>query len=411
MIRVTDRYLQQTFIDNLTRSKKTLNDLQTKMATQKSISKPSDNPLGSARITRFQNQISDITTYTKNIDNGNNFLKSGITAMEGMQSEVQNILTNITSANSAANSDMLPSYAQKIDTALKSILQYANTDLDGKYLFAGTATSSVPFDTASWYGVSNSLGGDQKIKIANSAEQKINISGEELFYPVVSQKGSFDKNAAVGSTLQNSQVVADALGKEYTVQMTYTKTAAQQYTMQYEVRDSQNNAISSGTSQMAFDAVTGELKTLGGTAPAKIAVDLPAAKVNFLIDPTGMTEGSTSALQGSTSQKANILNVLSSVKERLASGLKPTDEQVALIQNFDSHILQKLSDAGGMQNRMDSMAEMMQTQELQLETLMSKESDVDVAKAAIEMQSAQYSTDLLYKTSAMLLPKSLLDYL
>lgn len=411
MIRVTDRYLQQTFIDNLTRSKKTVSDLQTKLATQKSISKPSDNPLSSARITRLGNQLSDINNYTKNIDNGNNFIKSTITAMEGMQSEIDTVLTEISSANNATNATMLPAFSQKVDASLKAILQYANTELNGKQLFGGTSTTSKPFAEATWYGTNNNLGGEQTIKIASNAEQKINTSGEELFYPVISQKGSFDKNAAVGSTIQNSQVVADPLGKEYTVQMTYTKTAAQQYSMQYEVRDAQNNSIATGNSQMVFDGTTGELKTMNGASPAKIAVDIPTVKVGFLIDATKFTEGSSASMEGTISQKANILNVLSSVKDRLAAGQKPTDAQATLIQNFNTHILQKLSDAGGMQNRMDSMSTMLETQQVQLENLLSKESDVDVAKATIEMQTAQYSTDLLYKTSAMLLPKSLLDYL
>lgn len=410
MLRVTDKYIQQTFLDNLTKSRKSLNDIQTKMASHQQVQKPSDSPLGTARINRLQNQISDITNYQDNIENGKNFLVTTSNTMETMESNIQSILTDLSTANSATNASNLSQFSQKIDTSIKSILQLANTEVDGKYLFAGTSTDTKPFTEGSYYAVTDNLGGEQKIKISANTEQKINMTGEEVFFPVIQETGSMDKNAAVGTTIQNIATVTDPSGNNFNVIVAYTKTAAGQYTMQYDVRDPNNVSVGSGSKTLAFDNA-GALQSVNGGQVSKFAVDIPGSKVGFVLDPTQLSEGASGSVTGVVSQKTNILNVLQSVKEQLASGKLPSDAQVKLIQDFDKYLLNKTSEAGGIQNRIESMSDMMSTQQVDLQQLLSKESDVDMAKAIIEMQSAQYSTDVMYKTSAMLLPKSLLDYL
>lgn len=411
-MRVTDSYLQNTFLSSLSRSRQSLTDLQTQLATQTKIQKPSDSPLSAARINRLQEQLQNIDTYSSNITNGQNYLNTTVTAMEGMQSETQNIITNLTTAANATNATTLASFGQKVKQSLQSLIQYANTEVDGKHVFSGTNTGSTPYDqSATWFGGTVDTSGTQSIRLSSSFEQKINVTADELFQSTVSQSGTLDKTSAIGSTTQNTAQIQDADGVKYSAVFTYTKTAANTYTMQYDIKDGGGATVSSTTQQLQFDATTGKLNSVNGAQPGRITVNDQAHKLSFSIDPTNLTETSTANVSAAVSQPTNILNTIQSIADKLTAGQMPTDAQIKLLNDFNDHMLQKLSDAGGMQNRLTSTTDMLQSQQTQLQDLLSKERDTDVAKTTIEMQTAQYTTDLLYKTSAMILPKSLIDYL
>jgi flagellin-like hook-associated protein FlgL len=70
-----------------------------------------------------------------------------------------------------------------------------------------------------------------------------------------------------------------------------------------------------------------------------------------------------------------------------------------------------MSEAGNIQNRLEDTQNMLQSQDLETRELLSKEKDVDMAAALIQLQNEQYSLELSYKVSSMILPMSLLDYL
>ncbi len=411
-MRITDSYLQNTFLSSLGYAKKTLVNLQTQVATGTKIQKASENPLSAARINRLQNQLQNISTYSKNIENGQSFLAATTTALDGMQTETQSIVDNLTYATNAANSSLLPSYGQKIKQSLQAIVQYANTQVDGKYAFGGTNSGTAPYSQdATWFGGGTDTSGSHSIKISSTTEQKINTTGEELFGSVVKQSGSLDRSAAIGTVSQNTTQIQNADGTVYNVAATYTKTGANAYSFQYEVKDAAGTVVSTATKQLAFDATTGKLQSVDGATPQKIAVEAKTAKISFTIDAADITEGNTASVSGSASQPTNMLNAIQAIVDDLNSGKLPSDAQLKLLNDFNARLLQKSSDAGSIQNRLTAASDMLQSQQLQVQDLLSSEKDTDKAKAAIELQAAQYTTEMLYKTSAMILPKSLIDYL
>jgi flagellin-like hook-associated protein FlgL len=169
--------------------------------------------------------------------------------------------------------------------------------------------------------------------------------------------------------------------------------------------------VSTGQQQLQFDATTGKLSTINGAAPQKITINDKTDKINFSIDASNLTEGTSGNVSSSLSQPTNILNAIQSIADTLSAGKLPTDAQENLLNDFNNRLLQKITQVGGVQNRLTDTSDMLTSQQTQLQDLLSKERDTDVAKASIDLQSAQYTTEMLYKTSAMILPKSLLDYM
>jgi len=416
-MRVPDGFLQFIYLRNLNNSKSYLAHLQEQITTQNKVNRPSDNPLSNARIMRLRQQISSNETYSYNINNGISMIEHSITSMEGIQNEIKNVLVDITAMNNATVDDELNSFASDIDAALNSILDLANTEYNNQYSFGGTDYSTKPFafnsDKTAVILNASDVGGEQKIRLSKSVLQKINITGKELFMPVLNQSGNLDSNALVGSTQNSSSKIYDGDGNEYTITVNYTKTADNTYDLSYSIVDSDSNIVSSETvNNLKFDSTTGKLISIDGKDPYDIKISVADKKINLVLDVDNLKEkGKATNFINSQSQKADIFNTLLSIKNKLLNGERPNETQINIIKEFNQHVLDKLSEAGNISNRLNSALDLLQNQKFELVSLLSTENDVDMAKALTDLESAQFSLDAGYKISSMILPRSLLDYL
>ncbi len=416
MIRVSDRNIQTTYLSILSKSKSDLATIQKQLVTQSKINKPSDEPLGTSRVLRMSGQIETFNTYEKNIDSGLAFIDNSSTALEGIKDEIQKVLKDLTEAQNATVSDNLPLYSDKIKSSLKAILDLANTSFDGMYLFGGSDNSTPPVGySASGNSIefkSSRIDGDHKIKISNYTEQKINMNAKELFASVVKNSGNLNSGAGIGDVSSVSSQIYNAEGVAYGLNINYTKTAANNYTMDYTILDPSSNVVSTGSATLEFNATTGALYRINGAIPNDLKITDETNKLNFVLDMQSLTEkNSPSAINSTLNQKADIFNVLKSVSEKLGIGQIPDINNIRLIQDFEKYLINKISELGSFRNRLSDTQELNQSQSLTLQELVSKEKDVDAAKLAIELQEKQYSLELTYKISSTLLPKSLLDYL
>ncbi|MFZ1292259.1 MAG: flagellar hook-associated protein FlgL [Melioribacteraceae bacterium] len=416
-MRVPDTILQINYMKNLSKNKSLLAEIQNQLTTQSKVNKPSDNPLSNSRIMRLQNQISNLDTYKSNIDYGLSMIDDSILSMESMQTTVQDVMVELTKLNSAIVTDQLDSFASSIDSALNILLDLANSSFNGQYNFGGTESGTKPFyyDKANNKVVLNNdhIGGDRYAKIASSITEKFNISGKDLFLSVVEQKGNLDSSAGIGVDQTTSNKIFDAEGNEYTLNLTYTSTAANTYDLNYNIVDKDSNIISSDTvSDITFNSTTGEFESINGDTFGEIKIQNSEKNIDFVLDLNSLKEKSTATNLNSTlNQKADIFNTLIGIKEKLLAGEKPTAEQQKIVSDFNQILLDKLSEAGGISNKLNSTKEILLNKEIELKDLLSSEKDVDVAKALLDLENSQYVLDVSYKISSMILPKSLLDYM
>jgi flagellar hook-associated protein 3 FlgL len=107
----------------------------------------------------------------------------------------------------------------------------------------------------------------------------------------------------------------------------------------------------------------------------------------------------------------DIFNKLIDIRDNLKNGIKPTTEDVKIIEDFSASVRNHLSEVGNVSNKLESSQEILKNQILTVEELISKESEVDLAAATIDLQNYDYSLQLSYKMSSMFLTRSLLDYI
>ncbi len=419
MKRISDLSFTNTYLNNVNLLKNQLSQLNTQISTGKKINRPSDSPTDTSQIIRMNNQLSQIDTYSNNIQNGQSFVNETTSAMESIQSEVVNVLTNLTSLQNPTNDSNLNSYADQIDQSFQSILNSANSEYDGKYIFSGTNQSGVPYglsaDGKSVEVKLNDVSGEQNIKLSPNILQKINMTGQEVFGTIVKQDGNIDVNSNVGDVISNQQNVYDAEGNKYTLNLNYTKTAANTYSLNYDILDSSNASIFStppAAKTIAFDPATGVINSIDGNSSLSFNVKDSSSKINFSIDISSLEEkNSPSSVSLSANQQNDIFNTLIIIRDNLKNGIKPTDEQVQTIKDFSTRLINNLATTGNIANQLTNTSDLITNQQANVEELLSQKQDVDVAKAVTNLQNMNYVLDMNYKLASMFLPQSILDYL
>ncbi len=418
-MRISDIMLSTDYVNNLTTAKNNVNSLQTQIATNKNILQPSDSPNGTANLIQWNSQLEQMNTYSSNIDSGTSFVQDTTDTMQSIQTEITGILTKLSDVNNPTNSTNLSNYADQINQSLQSILSLANTESGGKYVFGGTDFSAAPYgmnstNTAVNVQVSD-VSGAQKITTSQNIQQQINMSGTQVFGTIVNQNGSIDSGTALNSTVANTTTVYDNQGNPYTLKVNYTKTAADTYSMTYDVLDSTNTSVLSASppaETMVFNSSTGVLQTVNNKPPSPVQIKVGSKNIDFTLDPTSVTEKSgTTSLAFSANQKTDIFNTLIAIVNQLKSGQTPDQSLVQSVSSFNERILDNLAVAGNMTNQLSNTKSLLNNQQTQLNTMISNVQSLDVAKAAVNLQNQDNVLQMIYKMAAMVSTQSLLNYL
>lgn len=120
---------------------------QTKVATGRAITKPSDDPGQLPRLLALKRNASEIEQYGRNISEGKAVVSSASSALEEISSlliEAQE--KTVGGLNGTVNDRS--AVASEIDGILNQVIALANQKLGDRYLFGGTVTGRKPFAIA-----------------------------------------------------------------------------------------------------------------------------------------------------------------------------------------------------------------------------------------------------------------------
>jgi flagellar hook-associated protein 3 FlgL len=418
-MRISDLMISDNYLGNTNKIKDRISVLNKQILSGNKIEKPSDSPVGTSRLFRISDQMGQVETYQKNIQNSLAFLDETVFAMESIQSETQNLISKLTELQNPINQNNLDLYAGMIDNSLKIMLETANSKVDGKYVFGGTDYSDEPYGISAdnqSYQVNTDTSGKINVKFSQSVVQSINLPGLELFGTVVSARGLFNRADAVGTITNSTSTIYDNLGNEYQLQTNYQKTAANTYQMTYDIVDGTNTSVLTvppAAKLLEFNPLNGNLVSVdGSTSKLSFEINVPANRIQFTMDFKTLSESdSTTSLNTTVNQPTDIFNALKQISDDLKNGIVPDNDKIALVENFNSRLTSKQSEVGNTINQISSLENMLTQQSYNLQELAQNENGVDVAKAIVDLQNQDYLLQVSQKLGSILLPKTLLDYL
>ena len=418
-MRISDSMLNTNYLNNLNNIKNSVNTLQTQIATGNNIQQPSDSPTGISELLKWNSQLDQMKTYSSNIDTASSFVNDTTNAMQSIQNEVTTDLTQLTQVNnSTVDSTDLKNYANKIDQSIQTILGLANTQSDGKYIFGGTDNSTAPYsftNNNSAVVVNTDVSGSQVIRTSQNVFQRINTPGSEVFGTMVTENGNIDPSTTIGSSVTDQTNVYDTSGTQYTFKVNYSKTAANTYSMTYDIVDGSGASVLAqppAAKTFSFNPSNGSLQTVNGQSPTPIQVNIGSKNIYFTFDPTTVMQSTgASSLASSSNQKTDIFNTLIAVKNNLQSGIVPTSAQIQAITDFNNRLLDNIAKTGNAANQLTNSKDLLTNQQTQLTTMISNIQGIDVAKSAVNLQSQQNILQETYQMASMISNKTLLSYL
>jgi len=186
--RVTQESLSRTTLSNIKLNYKKMQEIQEKLSSGKQINRPSDDPSGTRKVLGLRAEDLQIQQFLDNTETA----KEQINYTSNTLESIQEIFTKIQQLAIQASDDTLGQSDRKItanelNELLESVLQNANTDNNGRYIFSGTKTLTSAF-TATRDSDGNILsvsynGNNEEIKyqIGPGTFIQINLPGGKLF--------------------------------------------------------------------------------------------------------------------------------------------------------------------------------------------------------------------------------------
>ncbi len=159
---------------------------QEQLATTKRINRISDDPAGARQAMRMRVESLSLGKYTDNLEKAGSFLDATDNALQEMGTVLDSAKgLAIQSANASQSAASRASLAASVDSLISRMVDLGNTVHDGRYLFAGTATTQAqpPFarsaadDGVDYRGTLDTF----HVAIGPSSSVEVNQDGHRLF--------------------------------------------------------------------------------------------------------------------------------------------------------------------------------------------------------------------------------------
>lgn len=184
-MRVSNKTVFDTARFNLANLTDDLNRASMVVSTQNRLLKLSDDPVGLTQVLNLRSSLSNIEQMGRSIALG----KSWLASSESAQTSVQNLVSDtkalcVQMASATTGAAQRRSAAESVENNLKEIVALANTNVNGRYIFAGSETDSTAFtlngdNSVTYNGDNNPF----TVKIGRNASVEIGGDGQAVFQP------------------------------------------------------------------------------------------------------------------------------------------------------------------------------------------------------------------------------------
>lgn len=164
-----------------------LADFQTQASTGLRIQRPSDDPEAIRSLLAQKLENSRFDVQLANVNEAKSTLNDSVSTLL----EVNKVLVRARDIALQGNQSQAPEVlADEVDVLIQRLIDLANADHNGTYLFSGTSTDRKPFETAAVSGDSNTpsvvyQGSQQNSSVVVASEVTVDTlrSGAEVFQP------------------------------------------------------------------------------------------------------------------------------------------------------------------------------------------------------------------------------------
>lgn len=179
-VRVTERSISTTILNNLQGNLKRIGETQQQMSSGKLITRASDNPGGAVAAMQLRSETARQQQYSRNSDDGLGWLGVADSTLTTVIEQVNRArdLTLQAMNTGAAGKEARSAISLEVGEIRSEVLGLANATYLDRPVFGGTATGTVAFDdTGTYVGDTGSV----MRTVGNSARVRVDVDGEDTF--------------------------------------------------------------------------------------------------------------------------------------------------------------------------------------------------------------------------------------
>jgi flagellar hook-associated protein 3 FlgL len=194
-MRVTQTETYRNFLANLETLNDRLNKVNEQVSSGKKLTQLKDSPTGSAQLITLSEQASEIDQYQSNVDTGSYFLGMA----DSILNEVHNLSTTIytkgsQSVSESINEEERSAIAAEIRSLRDQLVSLGNSQVSGRYIFAGSQTSSAPFAVDADAVLYRGDADVNKISVDDGLQLQAGVPGSAAFSSIFSVVDSLLSN-------------------------------------------------------------------------------------------------------------------------------------------------------------------------------------------------------------------------
>jgi flagellar hook-associated protein 3 len=189
---------------NLSRNIDRFMRVESMVSSGRRINTPSDDPVGTHHDLSYRGRLSQITQYLSNISQAGGWFsayESGLGDLKDLYSSAKEI--SIMMANDTYDEVARQAAANEVESIFQQVLQIANNNVDGRYMYSGHMTRTKPLESAANGVVYNGDRGIIDLEIDTASRVRSNLIAEEIFFKqlLVLGESSDLKAGLTGATL------------------------------------------------------------------------------------------------------------------------------------------------------------------------------------------------------------------
>ncbi len=388
-MRIADKMAYEQVNRSITKNRTEMANLQNQAATQKRVTRPSDDPISAARVLGERVDLRGNEQYIKNL----NYAKSFLDYSEQSLGDLSDIivrakdLTLSQSNDASANAQTRRSVAEEIKQLREHAIQVGNRKLGERFIFAGYKTMTSPFEDDGSYSGDD---GELKIHIDKDSFLPMNMPGSFIFEGKGLSKDGFTHHAAnQPKTVEDLQDQRKERPGEFKNNPNFAQARQARINAQGEASNAKSEASSPGKSGGAM------------RGPASVRIT----------DQSLPVQVSESAKDGKFYEGINLFDALKKLEISLTTNDKTgIQDSIDRMDDGLQQVVVARSALGSRVSTIDSTLNAMSAKVVDSRQAISSLEDVDTFEVISDMNRTESALHGALQTSGKLMQKSLMDF-
>jgi flagellar hook-associated protein 3 FlgL len=369
--------------------------LQEQVASGSRVNRASDDPTGAYQILGLNSQQKSLDNYIENILSASDILSLSDTIIGSIKQALSAVRNTVSQVISGTYSeDARQRAAEQVNQMLEQVVQLANTQQSGQYLFGGGKSGTAPYTVERTDGkitsvIYNGASDQRGIEVGPGVQMDILPAGDQIFCSDGRSEPVFSSVTGAKSGTGTSSVRGDVWltvindGSNYKISiddgLTYTTVPA-----------------GGQTNQAATDSRTGKVLYIDTTAINATGVEL--VRVPGTYDVFSTLISIRDILQNDRGLSADQL-------QQFRSGVFSSLDEV-------TNLLVQATVANGTKtNFLDDLKNNLTAVKYQAEDGISAIEDADIAQISIDLSRREILYQMSLSVAAKMMSLSLLDYI